>query len=81
MGLSFQWRVILKKLDEYGTFGTDEGSFKLLMGDPDVGSNNPVSSALSQMRFTQPKYWEYVPGSDSMIRITAEGRKALDDAR
>lgn len=77
MGLSYEWRTVLKKLDEYGQNGVNEDAFISLMGDSDVGSRNPAKAALDQMFFTHVGYYERHPLDRERIRITIKGREAL----
>lgn len=80
MGLSYQWRTILRKLAEYGDEGVNENTFCDLMGDGDcLVRNDPCKTALSQMFFTGVEYYEAVPGHVRKIRITGAGREALGD--
>lgn len=81
MGLSYQWRTVLKKLAEYGDNGIDQDTFCDLMGDGDsLVRNDPCKTALAQMFFKGMDYYEVVPPVPSnVIRITDAGREALGD--
>lgn len=81
MGLSYQWRTVLKKLAEYGDEGIDQDTFCDLMGDGDsLVRNDPCKATLLQMLFTCVGYYEVVPPTPSkLIRITEAGREALGD--
>ena len=79
--LSYQWRTILGKLAEHGLDGVDENAFVTLMGEGEIGRHNPARTGLNQMYFSGVSYWEYHPSDAARIRITSEGREALQNDR